>query len=116
MAVDISQFGFAPLHAITIIEMPIPKMRVQAKRHHRKSSRRWQKKYLKRFGTVEVDAITAEAQMQVYVIGNKLYAYPPAMALIRERFVDVTRRDTEQVEQRIGAIIMPSTEDINRYG
>lgn len=68
-----------------LIVNPVPMKTVQARRHNRKSSRRWQKKWLKRFGTVSVPAISAEDQQKLLVDERAgiIYCYRPAEMYIR---------------------------------
>jgi hypothetical protein len=56
---------YAPLSKIQVTDY-LPTETVQARRHKRKSSRRWQKKWLKRFGTKEVGS------NKIYQIGDTI--------------------------------------------
>jgi hypothetical protein len=64
----------------------LPTETVQVRRHKRKSSRRWQKKYLKKFGTKQV------APQKIYQIGNKILISPEMYRKAMDQ-IQQTQRD-----------------------
>jgi hypothetical protein len=67
-----------------MIVVPVPTITKQAKRHQRKSSRRWQKKWLKKFGTVTI--IDPKVNLDSMMIDQSrgiVYAYPHQVGLLR---------------------------------
>lgn len=74
--------GFQPFPAqalggLQIIEVPLSRVEVQVKRHKRKSSRRWQKKWLKRFGTrTEYHRMFKPGEVILDEIHGIVYAHP----------------------------------------
>lgn len=65
-----------------VVNQYLPKVQVQAKRHKRKSSRRWQKKWLKRFGTTTVTKCIR--------MGNTVYVSPEIYEGLKKKIKEKT--------------------------
>jgi hypothetical protein len=79
---------FAPLPKIQVTDY-LPTETVQARRHKRKSSRRWQKKWLKRFGTKEVRS------NKIYQIGDTILIDRETERKVKEK-ISENMRDYER--------------------
>jgi hypothetical protein len=76
--IEVSKYVRVPEVKIQVTEF-LPTRKMQARRHKRKSSRRWQKKWLKRFGTKEV------RDSEIFRIGDTLLISPEMNRQIQKK-------------------------------
>jgi hypothetical protein len=88
-----TNFPAPALGGYTLIEVPLLRKKRQKVRHKRKSSRRWQKKYLKRFGEeIYFERLYPPGQFIVDEQRGIIYAHAEDLrALRRELQADVSR-------------------------